>query len=298
MFCRFASAWRCVSVAPFGRPVVPDVYRIANRSSSTTPASGSVPGSSPSSSTPGRATPSGSSMSAAAVALPPVAAGAGACDGDHEPPTKTCSSSGSASTRSRTACQRFGSQNSSLAPESRNPNSSSSVFHHAFSGTTTAPIAAAAHHSTTHSTLFAERIATRSPWPMPNSTSAAATRRTSALCSSYVSRRSPWTRKSTPARPSAIVMSSPSACSRFLYICIGTPKTSSVTISNAPPGPVRSARTGSAFVGVIRSTVIEGRKPGTGRPRAGSRRTTTARSPCRRGHRCCGPCARAGTRGC
>ena len=25
MFCRFAIVWRCVSVAPFGCPVVPDV---------------------------------------------------------------------------------------------------------------------------------------------------------------------------------------------------------------------------------------------------------------------------------
>ena len=76
--------------------------------------------------------------------------------------------------RSRTACHRFGSQNNSLAPESRSPNSSSSVFHQAFNGTTTAPIAAAAHHSTTHSTLFAETMATRSPWPTPNSPSDAA----------------------------------------------------------------------------------------------------------------------------
>ena len=73
------------------------------------------------------------------------------------------------STMSRTIAHRFGSQNSTLAPESRSAKSSSSDFHHALSGTHAAPIPAQAQNITTHSTVFAVSTATRSPGRTPSS---------------------------------------------------------------------------------------------------------------------------------
>ncbi len=70
--------------------------------------------------------------------------------------------------RSRTISMRRSSAMSTFASESLRPNSSSSAFHHALSGTRTAPRIAHAHHVSTHSGLFAEHSATRSPRSTPS----------------------------------------------------------------------------------------------------------------------------------
>src|SRR5439155_18193432 len=80
---------------------------------------------------------------------------------------------------------------STFAPLSSSANWSSSAFHHALSGTQMALAAAHAQKVTTHSGLFADRRATRSPRPTPRSTSAWATTRTAALCCAYVTLRPP-----------------------------------------------------------------------------------------------------------
>ncbi len=92
--------------------------------------------------------------------------------------TKTCSSDGTRASRvarpRRCAARR---QINTFASESFRPNSSSSAFHHAFSGTSTAPSSAQAQKVTTQSGLFAEHSATRSPTPTPRPASDAATAR-------------------------------------------------------------------------------------------------------------------------
>ena len=73
----------------------------------------------------------------------------------------------SAGSTSASRSSRSASTNTTLAPESRRPYSSSSAVHHAFSGTTIAPAAAAAQNAIDHSGKLRITIATRSPFSTP-----------------------------------------------------------------------------------------------------------------------------------
>ena len=89
---------------------------------------------------------------------------------------------GSPASRSRDdrRCRRA-SQISTFASESARPNSSSSAFHHAFSGTSDAPSIAHAQNVTTHSGTFAEHERDAVAAPTPSSASDAASTRASAV---------------------------------------------------------------------------------------------------------------------
>ena len=138
---------RCVPSAPLGARWCPT----CRRSSRGLRARGRPRGSSASSGT----APSTSSQRSAA---PARAAGA--------PRATTVAMSRPGST-SPSRSSRSASTNTTLAPESRKPYSSSSAVHHALSGTTTAPAAAAAQNAIDHSGKLRITIATRSPFATP-----------------------------------------------------------------------------------------------------------------------------------
>ena len=132
---------RCVWTAPFGLPVVPDVYMIAASASGSTSSAGS----------------GGSSPSTTAVhGTPP---GQLARRYGSSTVARTLVSPRCGATRSA----RSSSANSTTDPESASPYASSGPVHHALSGTATAPIACAAQNAMTHSGTLRVAIATRSP---------------------------------------------------------------------------------------------------------------------------------------
>ena len=122
------STARCVETAPFGRPVVPEVYRIVMSSSGSMSTSGNVaPGvrSSSSESTPSGSVPWGRTTTMVASISP----GAAACIRP---------------SRSSSAITTF-------EPESSRAKTISSVTHHAFIGTATAPTEVIAANAAIHS---------------------------------------------------------------------------------------------------------------------------------------------------
>src|SRR5262245_51512926 len=122
----FVTWLRWVATAPFGRPVVPDVYRMVEKSSGE--------------------------MLAAGSSAPLATTSANARDFDEAAPRTTIDSSiPSFARRSSILSKRSRSAITTLDPESSSPYSSSGPVHHAFSATATAPIAWHAQKLVTHS---------------------------------------------------------------------------------------------------------------------------------------------------
>ena len=158
--------------------------------------------------------------------------------------TKTCSSVGQrrepVARRSRA---RRASPISTFAPESSSPNSSSSAFHHAFSGTSAAPSdRARPERDDPLGHCSPSTSATRSPAPTP---SAPSERREHAGEPVVLAEGEAADRPARPSRRRRAPRSAPSA--RAASACAAcrpasdARATSSTTISNGPPGPVSCA---------------------------------------------------------
>ena len=159
--------------------------------------------------------------------------------GDGASPARyTCSTFGRFASTGFSTSRRLRSATTTFASQSFSANSSSSPFCQAFSGTQVAPRMPQAQNTKSHSGVLALTIATRSPRPTPAAASECATDRAIRSCSPYVKRRSPCTRNVTSARSPFCSISSRMECMRLRYTWVGTPRTSSTTISMAPPGPV------------------------------------------------------------
>ena len=203
---------RWLSMAAFGRPVVPDVNCSTIGSSSAIGVSGRP--------TPGWAAAiSAKSSSMTMVGTPG-------------------SSPSRRARRRRSATSRAGRVDS-------RPYSISLRVHQPLKQTATAPSAAHAQKVTMYSGQLAARIATRSPWPMPRSARAAATAAACSVVSANVStRRSPASSKTQySASPFSTAPASRSRSDRgrFTKTCMGSPSTSSVASSKKPPGAVSAA---------------------------------------------------------
>src|SRR3954447_7265324 len=150
---RFATTLRCVSITPFGRPVVPLEYGSATRS-------------------PGSAA-SGSGASASAVRRWSNAA---------SPSTRT-----SSAPASRARAANGSATTASLAPALRSWKRISSAVYAGFTVVTTAPSAATAWNTTAYTGAFGAHSATTSRRPIPRPARPAASERTWRTSPPYVS---------------------------------------------------------------------------------------------------------------
>src|SRR4051812_31796526 len=157
-----------------------------------------------------------------------------------------------ASATSERRSKRSPSATSTAGSASAIAKASSVLFQNAFSGVAIAPAMTDAKNTTDHSGTLRVAMATRSPLRTPNSsTSATASRCAWSRCASCVRRSSPNTRGSRvgcSSQPRSTMSQMTRGASS--HTRVGRPPISTVSISNKPPGPVRTEST-SAIDGCI-----------------------------------------------